>query len=139
MIFSGESYRLQQPMKHQKTAARSELPMFSASVSLRSTGALKIHKWGRAPSMHKPSPYTLICADRAMHFFEPLLCTFYLTNTLHQHLIMRGIFSVSFQFKTLYQPVRIMEIEKLKKKAIEKLKKVKAEQEADHIKNNGDA
>ncbi|MGB4092026.1 MAG: hypothetical protein WBK46_08830, partial [Ruminococcus flavefaciens] len=36
---------------------------------------------GRAPSMHKTSPTTQNRADRAMHFFEPLLCTFYLTNT----------------------------------------------------------
>lgn len=31
--------------------------------------------------MHKTSPTTQNRADRAMHFFEPLLCTFYLTNT----------------------------------------------------------
>ena len=65
VIFSGESYRLQQSMKRQKTARKKWAKYLNLQKGLQkyTTGArkraLKIHNRG-APSMRKPSPHTLI-------------------------------------------------------------------------------
>ena len=57
----------------------------------------------------------LTCADRAMHFFEPLLCTFYLTNTdaafLWYNVIVKK--QTPQEYYTAYQLKLPVEIEKI--------------------------